>query len=142
MQTPAKAKTTEEKEIPIEEMKLESYSDYIRYNRRVREENKKLRKHEYDIRQIPEELHPKETVVFTRRDQPQNPLPVYISDEMIEFKKTLIPNKTYELPRYVIKKLASKGTDIWSKIEKPDGSVDSVVTGKDYRFAFRQKYEE
>ena len=124
----------------IEDMPLNSLADYMRYNAEARKLNKKLRIARYPIKQCPIELHPKETIIFGRNDQPENPLHVYLSNEMINYKEVLEPGKKYTLPRCVVSYLASKGTPIWKKITKPDGTVENVKSGFNPRFAIRTIY--
>jgi len=125
----------------IDKMPLNSLGDYLRYNKEARRLNKKLRIRRYPIKQCPEDLHPKERIIFNRNDQPHNPQPVYLSNEMIDYKKKLIPGKTYDLPRCVVEYLASKGTGIWEKFKNPDGSVDSRKSSMTPRFALRTIYQ-
>lgn len=132
----------EKKEVPIEEMPFETFSDYCRYNRKARELNKKARKCIYKIKQCPEELHPKERIVFSRNDQPANPLPVYLSNEYIDFKKTLIPGETYDLPKVVISYLAKKGVPQWKWFTLPNGDKETRVSHMEPRFALRTLYED
>jgi hypothetical protein len=123
-------------------MPLTTLSEYVRYNKKAREANKKLGVLRYPIKQCPEALHPTEKIIFGRNDQPNNPCPVYISNELIEFNKELIPGKTYILPRCVVDYLSKKGTPIWEKVKNPDGSMDSRKTGKTPRFSIRTIMEE
>ena len=132
--------TAKDLEVDINTMPLETLGDYIRYNKEARRLNKKLRIRRYPIKQCHEDLHPKERIVFNRNDQPGNPLSVYLSNEMIDFKKKLIPGQTYDLPRCIVEYLATKGTPIWEKYTLPDGSVDSRKTGMHPRFAIRTIY--
>ena len=125
----------------INEMPLNTLADYIRYNEEARKVNKKLRIRRYPIKPCPIELHPKEKVVFSRNDQPANPLPVYLSNDMIDYKETLFPGKTYELPRCVIEYLAKKGTPHWRWFTKPDGSKETGIDSYAPRFALRTIYE-
>lgn len=133
-------RAVEEAPVSIDDMPLNSLADYIRYNTKARELNHKLGICRYPIKPCPVELHPKEKVVFSRKDQPSNPLPVYKSDDMIDFKMTLIPGKTYELPRYIIDYLSEKGVPIWQWVEKKDGSRETYIASKDPRFALRTVY--
>jgi len=126
----------------MEQMSLKSLGDYMRYNKEVRRLNKMHGQAKYTIKQCPEELHPKERVVFSRNDQPTNPLDVFISNEMIEFKKKLIPGQTYDLPRCVVEHLASKGTPIWRWVEKADGSRETHKTALEPRFSLRTLYTD
>ena len=129
-------------EISIEEMPLTNITDYIRYNREARRLNKQLKQYKYPIKQCPVELHPKEKVVFNRHDQPSNPLPVKLYNEMIDFEMTLIPGKTYDLPRCVVAYLAKKGTPKWGWFENPDGSRETRKTSIEPRFSLRTIYED
>jgi hypothetical protein len=130
-------KAKEEAPASIEDMPLNSLADYMAYNARAREMNKKLKIRRYAIKPCPIELHPKERIIFARKDQPLNPLPVYLSDDMIDFKETLVPGKTYDLPVYVLDYLASKGTPIWKWFENPDGSKETRIAAYDPRFSLR-----
>lgn len=129
-------------EVSIDKMPLTNLSDYIRYNREARKLNKKLRICRYPIKPCPVELHPTEKVIFNRTDQPTNPLPVVKSDDMIDFKMTLVPGKTYDLPRYIVAHLAQKGTAVWKWFDNPDGSRETRVASKKPRFAIRTIYED
>ncbi len=132
--------------VDIEDMPLNSLGDYMRYNKRARELNKKLKILRYPIKQCPVELHPMERVVFGRNDQPTNPLPVFISDDMIHFDRTaprdrLIPGQTYDLPRYVVSYLAAKGTPVWKWYDNPDGSRETRKESTTPRFSLRTIYK-
>lgn len=129
-------------EVPIEEMPLNTIGDYVRYNERCRALNKRLGLCRYKVKQCPLELHPKQRVIFNRRDQPKNPLPVYLEDEMIYYKEKLIPGRTYDLPLNVIDHLASKGNPIWDWVEKPNGEKETKKVATDPRFALRTVYSE
>lgn len=128
-------------EIKLEDMPLKTLADYVRYNKRVREINKGLKKPIVSIKQPPTELHPHDTVVFNRTDQPNNELPVYISDDMIHFEDKLKPNQKVKLPRYVIEYLAKKATPFYKTIDQPDGTKKTVVDHEVPRFSFRTVYE-
>jgi hypothetical protein len=125
----------------ISSMPLNSLEDYIAYNKAAAKANKKYKICRYPIKPCPIELHPKEKVIFSRNDQPRNPLAVYKSDDMIDFKMELIPGKTYELPRYIIEYLAQKGTAVWTPVKNNDGTVDTKKTGMTPRFSVRTVYE-
>lgn len=133
--------------VDIEDMPLNSLGDYMRYNKRAREINKKLGINRHKIRQCPVELHPMERIVFGRNDQPHNPLPVYISDDMIHFDRTaprdrLIPGQTYDLPRYVVTYLSKKGTPVWKWFDNPDGSRETRKASMNPRFSIRTIYKD
>jgi len=138
-----------EEKVNLEDMPLNTLGDYIRYNEEARrltkiakKIDKRLKETPYEIKQCPEELHPKERIRFGRNDQPTNPLPVYLSNDMIHFEKTLVPGKVYDLPRCVVEHLAEKGTAVWDWIENPDGSKETRVVGKNNRFSIRPIYKD
>ena len=133
---------TKDEPVHIEDMPLNSLGDYLRYNAEARKMNKKLKILRYPIKQCPVELHPKERIVFGRNDQPTNPLPVYLSNEMIHFDMKLIPGKTYDLPRCIVDYLAQKGTPVWAWYDNPDGSRETRMASKTPRFALRTIYPE
>ncbi len=128
--------------VSIEDMPLNSLGDYLRYNAEARKLNKKLKICRYPIKQCPVELHPMERVVFGRHDQPTNPLPVFLSNDMIHFDQKLTPGKAYDLPRCIVSYLAEKGTSIWKWFDNPDGSKETRVAAKDPRFSLRTIYPE
>lgn len=132
----------EQRELELHEMPLNSLGDYVRYNRKARALNKSLGICRYHVQQCPIELHPKQRVVFMRKDQPANPLPVYVSNEMIEFKQKLIPGREYDLPLTIIDYLASKGVPIWDWVDNPDGSRETRKVAMDPRFALRTVYKD
>tara|TARA_R110000751_G_scaffold60367_2_gene126040 strand:- start:10315 stop:10965 length:651 start_codon:yes stop_codon:yes gene_type:complete len=129
-------------EVPVNEMPLESIRDYRLYNERVRKINKKARSCVHLIKQCPVELHPMTRIVFQRNDQPENQLPVYVSNHLIHFEKTLFPGQTYDLPNCIVHYLADKGYPVWKWVERPDGSRYTTVSHKTPRFALRTIYEE
>lgn len=133
----------------LKEMPLESLGDYLRYNKETRRmskeakrKDKKIKEAEYPMKQCPIELHPTERIVLGRNDQPTNPLPVHLSNEMIHYHETLIPGKTYDLPRCVVEYLASKGTAKWKWFDNPDGSKETRVAHINPRFALRTIYKD
>jgi len=133
--------------VDIEDMPLNSLGDYMRYNKRARELNKKLKLNRYPIKPCPVELHPMERVVFGRNDQPTNPLPVFVSDHMIHFDRTsprdrLMPGHTYDLPRYIVEYLSKKGTPVWKWYDNPDGSRETRKESVTPRFSLRTIYKD
>ena len=138
----AQSKKEEEHEVAIQDMPLNSLTDYIRYNKKAREANKKLKIRRYPILQCPVDLHPKQRIIFGRNDQPRNPLPVYLSNHLIEFKQTLTPGESYDLPLCIIDYLAQKGTPIWDWFDNPDGSRETRKKGIEPRFSLRTIYAE
>lgn len=135
-------------EVPIEKMPLNTYSDYKAYNKRALKLNKELaqkhgeKKVYYPVKPCPVDLHPKQRVLFNRKDQPRNPLPVYLSTDMIDFHETLIPGKIYDLPISVLKFLNSSSTPIYEWFENPDGSKETRIASRDPRFALTSVYED
>lgn len=129
-------------EVSIDQMPLETFEDYKEYNKRARQINKKLGILRYPIRQCPIELHPTQRIVFSRNDQPENPLPVHVSNHLIHFEKTLIPGQTYDLPHCVIEHLASLGYPAWKWRERADGSRETFVSGRNPRFSLRTVYNQ
>ena len=138
----AEKEEVKKEEIPMEEMPLETLRDYRLYNERARKINKKHRKLLYPLKQCPEELHPHQRIVFNRNDQPTNPLPVYISNHLIEFKKTLIPGEVYDLPECVIHHLSTRGYPVWDWVEGKNGARETKVVSTTPRFALRTVYSE
>lgn len=133
--------------VEIEDMPLTNLGEYMRYNRKARELNKKLKILRYPIKQCPVELHPHERVVFSRNDQPTNPLPVFLSNEMIHFDRTkprdqLRPGHTYDLPRCVIQHLSERGTPVWKWFDNADGSKETRKESVTPRFALRTVYAD
>ena len=126
--------------IDIDKMEFNTIGDYVKYNKEARRLNKLYRICRYPIKPCPIELHPKERIVFGRNDQPTNPLPVYKSDDMIDFKMTLEPGKTYDLPVYIVDYLSKKGTPVWKWKSNTDGSRETFVDHYAPRFAIRTVY--
>ena len=128
--------------VAIEDMPLTNIREYRLYNEAARKANKKLRICRYPIKPCPIELHPKQRIKFMRKDQPTNPLPVYLSNDLIHFDQTLIPGKIYDLPECIVHYLSEKGNPIWSWVDLPDGSKETRVVNKDPRFALQTIYQE
>jgi len=127
---------------PIRSMPLTTYREYQEYNKAAREANKKSGYCRYEIKPCPEDLHPKQRIIFGRNDQPSNPLPVYLRNDKIEYKKTLIPGKTYDLPHCICEYLSGKGTPEWKWYDNPDGSRETRKASTTPRFALRTVYAE
>ncbi len=121
----------------IEDMPLNTIRDYRLYNEAARAANKKLRICRYPAKPCPIELHPKQRIQFGRTDQPSNPLPVHISNDVIHYEETLIPGKIYDLPIYIVDYLSKKGTPIWKWFDLPDGSKETRIASTTPRFALR-----
>lgn len=131
-----------EEKVALADMPLNNLTDYIRYNREARRLNHKLKIRRYPIKPCPVDLHTTEKIVFNRNDQPTNPLPVMLSNDMIDFKMTLIPGKTYDLPRCIVAYLAKKGNPNWQWFTNADGSRETRIASMDPRFALRTIYED
>jgi len=127
---------------PIDEMPLTCLRDFLDYNREAAKLNKKLAVCRYPYKQCPVDIHPKERVIFSRNDQPTNPLPVFLSDDKIHFDQTLIPGRTYDLPKYIVSYLAQKGKATWGWIENPDGSTETRIIDKTKRFSVTPSYRD
>jgi len=135
-----KLSAAEEPRLSIEDMPLETMRDYRLYNEEATRLNKQLKMCRYPIKPCPVDLHPTERIVFQRKDQPTNPLKVFVSNDKIHFEKTLIPGKTYDLPKYIVSYLGDKGKSIWEWYENADGSRETRVAAKDPRFALKTVY--
>lgn len=131
-----------EAKLDIHDMPLNSLGDYLKYNAEARKLNKRLGMCRYPIKQCPEELHPKERIVFGRNDQPSNPLTVYLSNELIDYKRKLIPGQTYDIPRCVVEYLSKKGTPVWKWYETGNGAKETRISHKEPRFALRTVYAD
>ena len=137
----------EPKKVRMEDMPLSSLGDYMRYNKRASEENKKAKKADkklkeapYPLLQCPQELHPKETVIIGRKDQPTTPIPVHLSDNMIHFVEKVKVGVKVTLPRCVVEHIASKGTNQWGWVTLADGTKETRVVGSEPRFTVRTVY--
>lgn len=126
----------------IEDMPLTTYDEYKEYNAAARKENKRLKLCRYPCKPCPIELHPKERVVFGRVDQPLNSVQVYLSNHLIDYKETLYPGKSYDLPRVIINHLAEKGVPVWKWYDSSDGSKETRISHKEPRFTLRTVYQE
>ena len=135
-------KAVEKEKLPIEDMPLNSIRDYRLYNEEARRLNKKLKVLRYPIKQCPVELHPHQRIVFRRNDQPNNPLPVFVSNHMIHFEKELIPGHSYDLPECIVHYLADKGNPVWKRVKNRDGSEETVMSHKEPRFSITTVYKE
>ncbi len=127
--------------LPIEEMPLTSIRDYRLYNEEARRLNKKHGINRYKIKQCPVELHPKIRIVFRRNDQPSNPLPVFVSNDLIHYDETLIPGKTYDLPECIVHYLSEKGNPVWGWVNLPNGERETQVLNKEPRFSLTQVFQ-
>ena len=121
-------------EVDIEDMPLTCLREYRLYNERARAANKRLKICRYPIKPCPVELHPHQRVLFNRNDQPENALPVHLSNHLIHFEKKLFPGKIYDLPECIVAYLSDKGDPVWKWFDLPDGSKETRVSHKKPRF--------
>lgn len=137
-------KNIEEVEVvSINDMPLTSLRDYRLYNERARKENKRLKINRYPIKQCPEELHPTQRVRITRVDgQAANPIPVYVSNHLIDYRKTLIPGNIYDIPKCVLHFLETRGHPVWTWVEGKNGTRETGISHYDPRFAISNVYSE
>jgi hypothetical protein len=133
--------------VPLEDMPLNSIRDYRLYNEEVRRLNKLAKQRDkslkegiYQIKQCPEELHPKQRVTVHNNQQPNNPVPVHLSNDLIHFDKKLQPGVEYDLPECVIHHIASLGNPQWKWRNKADGSKETFYDHKTPRFSVRTVY--
>lgn len=133
-------KKVESEKVPIEEMPLNTIRDYRLYNEEARKLNKKLGVCRYKIKQCPVELHPKQRIKFSRNDQPGNPLPVYLSNELIHFEQKLVPGKTYDLPECVVHYLSDKGNPVWKWFNLANGERETGISHYVPRFSLTSVY--
>ena len=136
-----------EEHIPLDEMPLNTLRDYRLYNQEVRRLNKLAKRNDksikeglYQIRQCPEELHPKQRVTVQNIHQPNNPVAVHLSNELIHFDKKLNPGVEYDLPECVIFHLSSLGNPVWKWRNKANGSKETYYDHKTPRFSVRTVY--
>lgn len=134
-------KQVESEKLPIEEMPLNTLRDYRLYNEEARRLNKKLRLCRYPIKPCPQELHPKQRVIFRSNDQPNNPQKVFLSNDLIHFDETLIPGKTYELPECIIHHISTRENPEWGWFENADGSRETRIKSKKPRFSLTPVYQ-
>ena len=129
-----------EEEVDINDMPLTTLGEYMRYNEKARGLNKKLRICRYPIKPCPAELHPTDRVVLTRNDRNTSNIPVYLSNDLIDFKMWLEPGKPYDLPRCIIAHLSDRGTPDWKWFANTDGSKETRIAGYTPRFSIRTIY--
>ena len=124
----------------IDEMPLETLGDYCRYNEAARKVNKRLRLCRYRIKPCPAELHPQEKVIIERKDGSSGPIPIYLSNDMIDYNNKITPGVVYEMPRCVVEYIAGKSSPEWGMVDKKDGSKTCVKVRNNPRFAVRTVY--
>lgn len=133
--------------VALEDMPLETLRDYRLYNEEVRRLNKqagradrKLKVAPYQIKPCPEELHPTQRVAVHENAQPNNPVKVFLSNELIHFDKVLLPGKEYDLPQCVVTYLAEKATPKMGYVNLPDGTRETRIVNKIPRYSVRTVY--
>lgn len=130
--------------LPPDEMPLETLKDYIAYNEAARKANKRLRRCEYPAKPAPLELHPHQRVIvrWSNKTRAGNPIPIKLSDSLIDFDKTLDPGKEYDLPVCVVSHLEGKGTDVYEWVDKADGSSETAVVDKLPRYSVQTVHRQ
>lgn len=129
-----------EEEVSINEMPLKTLGDYCRYNERARKLNHQLGICRYKIKPCPVELHPTQRVIVSRNDGTVHPIPIFLSNALIYFKKEITPGKPYDLPMCIVDYLAEKSNPIWGWVTKPDGSKETKRVNATPRFSVRTVY--
>lgn len=132
------------KKVELEDMPLESIRDYRLYNEEIRRLNKeakmkdrKLKEAPYQIKPCPVELHPTQRVAVQDNAQPNNPVKIYLSNELIHFDQTLQSGKEYDLPHCVVNHLCELHTPKWGYVNLPDGTRETRLVSKTPRFSVR-----
>jgi hypothetical protein len=133
--------------VALEDMPLTSIRDYRLYNEEARrlnikakKQNKAMKEAVHTIKQCPVELHPTQRVAVQDNSQPNNPIKVFLSNELIHFDKTLTPGKEYDLPQCVVTYLADKATAKMGYVNLPDGTRETRIINKIPRFSVRTVY--
>lgn len=128
--------------VAIEDMPLNTIRDYRLYNEAVIKENHRLKLRRYEVKPCPEDLHPKQRVVFRSKDQPTNPQKVFLSNSLIHYDKTLIPGQQYDLPECIVHHLNTRENPVWGWFENKDGSRETGIKSKIPRFSLNPVYQE
>ena len=130
--------------VALEDMPLESLRDYRLYNEEARRLNKKAKMHDkrlkecpYPPKPCPIELHPKQRVAVQDVKQPNNPIKVFLSNELIHFDQLLQPGKEYDLPHCVVNHLCECATPNWGYVNLADGTRETRLVNKTPRFSVR-----
>ena len=131
---------SKQEKVAIEDMPLNTLRDYRLYNEEARKLNKKLKLCRYPIKQCPVELHPMQRVKFGNNDKSLNPVPIFLSNELIHYDEKLIPGKVYDLPMCIVHYLSEKGYPVWDWVNLPDGSKETRMIGVRPRFSLTQVF--
>lgn len=134
------AKSTDEILLLVEEIRdlrnqLEQTNKRVEENKRapvaVRLENKKKKF------SAPAYSGPTKQMKFMRNDQPENPMNVYLRKvvynaeknckEMVDFRKTLVPGKAYELPDPVIDFLNTRSEPTYGERPDPENNRQTIT---------------
>ena len=121
-----------------EDWELNTLEDYRKYN-------KEARANGWRLKFPPHELHEIQKVKVTRLDgQGRNHIKVRLVTMAhgmeIDYKGTIVPGEVYELPTPVIKHLERLAYPEYQQIKNPDGTSQTVETGKLPRFAVSNAY--
>ena len=90
--------------------------------------NRWARKNGHPIRVPTEDYYKKVKVKFQRFDQPENVLKTRVRNKDIDWQGQLIPGKTYELAKPVVKFLNGIAEPIYSEVTVDDGSGTTKET--------------
>lgn len=118
-------------EIDPEEFEFKTLEDFAVWN-------KWARKNGMPIRVPTGEFHKTVKIKFQRFDQPENTLKVRVRNKDIDWSGQLIPGKTYELPRPVVKFLNNLSEPIFKQVPVNDGSetvYETKQVGEKARFS-------
>ena len=126
----------------VDNMPLTTYSEYKKYNAAARKMNKKLKMCRHKCIPCPEELHPKEKVIITNNEQPQNVFPITLSNHLIDYNLLCEPNTPYEVPLVVINYSEGKNTPRWEAYDLPDGQTKTRQVAGSPKFSIRRVRED
>jgi len=121
---------------------LKTMRDYIKYNEKARELNKKLKIERYELIPCPKELHPHEKVILNWVDGRSGDIPIDRSNHMIDFHEKITPGQPVSLPRYIVNYIQGKSTAQYDRVTLPDGTEDTREVGRIPRISVRTIYEE
>ena len=108
-------------DINPETYEFKTMEDYDRFNRWAR-------KNGIPVRVPTEDFYKKVRVKFQRFDQPENVLKARLRTREIDWSGQLIPGKTYDLPKPVIKWLNKISEPIYAEVRVNDGTDTKTET--------------
>lgn len=129
----------------LEDIELNTYEDYLRYNDLVRKLRKKngmmskdrRHKHELSFKYAPLELVPKQRVKLTRRKDRGLPINIDVRNlkEAVFYKAEHADGDVVELPDCVIKEISALSIPKYRQVKHQDGSGSTVLDYMESRFA-------